>query len=208
MIRLGVTGGIGSGKSTVAGLLAQRTAGTILDADAISRSLTSTNGAAIPALVANFGDVILDDSGALNRTAARERAFSQPDFRAQLESIIHPLVRDEMFRIEMESTRKQCPALIYDLPLLVESGTWRSKLSRVLVVDCGEETQISRVEKRNQLAPEAVRAIICAQAPRSLRLAAADFVLCNDGISLVELAKQVQQLSNILLLQKTAKDSA
>ena len=208
MIRLGVTGGIGSGKSTVAGLLAQWTEGTILDADAISRSITSAKGAAIPALVALFGDAILDDSGALNRTAARERAFAQPDFRAQLESVIHPIVRDEMFRIEMESMRKPNPVLVYDIPLLVESGSWRSKLSRVLVVDCSEETQVCRVEKRNQLAPDAVRAIIRAQAPRTLRLAAADFVLCNDGISLPELAKQVQQLSNILVLQKTAKDSA
>ena len=208
MIRLGVTGGIGSGKSTVAGLLAQWTTGTILDADAISRNTTNAKGAAIPALVALFGDAILDDSGALNRTVARERAFSQPDFRAQLEAVIHPLVRDEMFRIERESMHKQSPVLIYDIPLLVESGTWRSKLNRVLVVDCGEETQISRVEIRNQLAPDAVRAIIRAQAPRTQRLAAADFVLCNDGISLPELAKQVQQLSNILLLQKTAKDSA
>jgi dephospho-CoA kinase len=208
LIRLGVTGGIGSGKSTVAALLAKHTGSNVLDADAISRHATGAQGAAIPALVALLGEGILDETGALNRTVARQRAFAEPDFRAQLESIIHPVVRDEMARMELEAEHQRAPMLIYDIPLLVESGTWRARLSGVLVVDCSEDTQVARVEKRNQLAPHAIRAIIRAQASRTQRLTAADAVVCNDGISLQDLEKLTQQVSNILLLQKIAKDSA
>ena len=208
MIRLGITGGIGSGKSTVAELLAKYTAGTVLDADAISRQATAAYGAAIPALVALFGPEILDTNGALNRVVARQRAFSEHGFRTRLESVIHPIVRSEMARLEHAAQQGQVPALIYDIPLLVESGSWRARLDRVLVVDCCEATQVARVTQRSQLSEDAIRAIIRAQASRAQRLTAADIVLCNDGISLQKLEKQTLQVSNILLLQKTAKDAA
>lgn len=193
-IQVGLTGGIGSGKSTVAGLLAQCGAG-VIDADAISRSTTASAGAAIPAIRAAFGDAFIGPDGALDRNRMRQHVFAQPQAKKALEAIIHPLVGQAIAAQALQLTKagKQC--LVFDIPLLVESGHWRKTLDRVLVVDCSAETQVERVVARNGMPAEEVRKIIAAQAERTHRLAAADLVLCNDGISLVELATEVAEIS-------------
>lgn len=198
MIRLGITGGIGSGKSTVAQCLQRFCQSVILDADAISRQSTAPGGLAIPALIRACGTALIAQDGGINRSAVRQRAFSDPTFRQTLETIIHPIVQAEMARIEMECMARSVPVLIYDIPLLVESGKWRAHLHQVLVVDCSEDTQVQRVQSRNQMQAKEIRAIIRAQATRTQRLACADLVVCNDGISLQELEKQCQQVSTIL----------
>ncbi len=198
MIRLGITGGIGSGKSTVAKCLERLCQGAILDADAISRQSTAPGGLAIPELTRIWGAKFMASDGGMNRPLVRQHAFSDPAFRQRLESIIHPIVQAEMERIEMECTARNTPVLIYDIPLLVESGKWRQHLHQVLVVDCSQDTQIQRVQSRSHMQAGEVIAVIRTQATRAHRLACADIVVCNDGISLPELEKQCQQVSNIL----------
>ncbi|MDR0226955.1 MAG: dephospho-CoA kinase [Burkholderiaceae bacterium] len=177
--RLGLTGGIGSGKSTVASRLALRGA-AVIDADQISRSLTAPGGAALPRIAQQFGDALIDASGALDRARMRALVFEQADARQRLEAIIHPLVGQYTREALEQATREGRSLVVHDIPLLVESGRWRQQLDAILVVDCREETQIARVMARNGLAREAVLAIIAAQAGRQARLAAADWVLYND----------------------------
>lgn len=208
VISLGVTGGIGSGKSTVSQMLAKYGCGWVLDADQIARSVTLPGGKAIAALAREFGDDIIGADGAMNRATVRQRAFTEPSFRHRLEAIIHPLVHDAFRERHNEALVQGVPLLIYDIPLLVESMHWRQRLPFVVVVDCSEQTQIQRVQARNGLDVQEVRNIIQAQATRKQRLSAADAILCNEHISLDELGKQCQQLSNILGLQSIAKDSA
>lgn len=208
MIRLGITGGIGCGKSTVAQLLRHYCNGILLDADAISRQTTAPGGSAIAEITRRWGKEVLAPNGSLNRPLVRQWAFENPPFRRDLESIIHPLVYQEMERIEQECMRQQMPALIFDIPLLIESGHWRPRLHQILVVDCSEETQVQRVHARSQIEHKDVRVIIQAQVHRALRLKAADIVISNDGISLPELEKQCEQVSTILVSQKLGKDSA
>jgi dephospho-CoA kinase len=190
--RIGLTGGIGSGKSTVLGMLADRGAAAI-DADAISRSTTASGGAAIAAIRAVFGPEFIAPDGALDRDRMRERAYAEPASRKQLEGIIHPLVGAEIQRQVDVALASGARCIVFDIPLLVESGRWRAQLDRVLVVDCEPETQVARVAARSKLAPDAVRAIIAAQAPRALRLAAADIVVCNEGLTLDELRYELEQ---------------
>jgi dephospho-CoA kinase len=193
-IHVGLTGGIGSGKSTVAALLAKFGAG-VIDADAISRSTTASGGAAIPAIRTVFGDGFIGADGALDRDRMRQHVFAQPDAKRALEAIIHPLVGQAIATEAQQLTQAGTRCLVFDIPLLVESGHWRKKLDRVLVVDCSAETQVQRVCARNGMQAEDVRKIVAAQASRMQRLAAADLVLCNDGISLEELAAQVAEIS-------------
>jgi dephospho-CoA kinase len=183
--RLGLTGGIGSGKSTVAARLALRGA-AVIDADRISRSLTAPAGAALPEIVRRFGDGLIDASGALDRARMRELVFQQPEARQQLEAIIHPLVARQTALEVQQATQAGCALIVHDIPLLVESGRWPGLLDAVLVVDCRPETQIARVMARNGLPQEAVQAIIDAQASRTARLAAADWVLYNDEAMTIE----------------------
>ena len=192
MIRVGLTGGIGSGKSTVLQILTGLGAAAI-DADAISRSVTAPGGAAIPAIVQRFGAAFIGPDGALDRERMREQVYADPLARRQLEAIIHPLVGQEIER-QVEGARSLArPCAVFDIPLLVESGRWRPKLDRVLVVDCHPETQVRRVQARSGLAAETVGGIIAAQATRTQRLAAADLVIFNDRISLAELQAEVEQ---------------
>ncbi len=193
-LRLGLTGGIGSGKSTAASLLAAQGAG-VIDADAISRAITAPGGAAIPLIRARFGDNFIAPDGALHRERMRQHIFADGQAKAQLEHIIHPLVGQEIEAQAQKFTDAGKRCLVFDIPLLVESGHWRRRLHRVLVVDCSPATQISRVSARNGLPAAEVQKIMDAQASRPQRLAAADIVLHNDGISLAELAHEVQQLS-------------
>lgn len=194
MLRLGLTGGIGSGKSTVAGILVECGA-TLIDADAISRQLTAAGGRAMKSIAEEFGDQMVGPDGAMDRDLMRKLAFDDPDARKRLEAIIHPLVSGETVR-QYEMAVDACSAcVVFDVPLLVESGRWRQKLDQVLVVDCDEAIQIDRVVARNGLAREAVEKIIAGQASRLQRLSAADIVIRNDGISPTELAIEVRQLA-------------
>ena len=191
-VRIGLTGGIGSGKSTVLAML-QQLGATAIDADAISRATTAPGGAAIPLIAQKFGADFIAPDGALDRSKMRERAYAHPEARRELEQIIHPLVGQESARQVEAALAAGARCIVFDIPLLVESGRWRRQVDRVLVVDCEPETQVARVTARSGLSPEEVRAIIAAQAPRALRLAAADLVICNEGLSLQALRYEVEQ---------------
>ena len=193
-LRIGLTGGIGSGKSTVAQLLQARGA-AVIDADAIARNVTTAHGAAMPAITRTFGAEFITPDGALDRERMRAHVFSQPAAKQALEAIIHPLVLQETQQQAQAAISKGHRTLVFDVPLLVEAGErWRPQVDRILVVDCLEETQIQRVIARNGLSREAVQRIISAQASRVQKLAAADWVIYNDGISLDTLENQVNWL--------------
>jgi dephospho-CoA kinase len=186
---IGLTGGIGSGKSTVADLFAARGA-SIVDTDLIAHSLTAPGGAAMAAIVAEFGAGFADTSGALDRARMRALVFSDAGAKARLEAILHPRIRDAA--LAAAAAASGC-YVIYAVPLLVESGTWRARVTRVLTVDCREEVQLARVMARNQLPEAQVRAIMASQASRAERLAAADDVIeNNEGIA--ALAPQIDRL--------------
>lgn len=186
---VGVTGGIGSGKSTVAALFAALGAG-VVDTDAISRQLTAPGGAAIPAIREKFGDDFINEDGSLSRTVMRERVFNHPPARKQLEAIMHGRIRDAvMAALEAASE----PYVLLVVPLLIEVGSYRPILSRVLVVDCEEENQIKRASIRAGMTPTAVRAIMAAQTDRKTRLRVADDVIENNA-DLASLETVVRQL--------------
>ena len=193
--RLGLTGGIGSGKSTVAQRLQYRGA-AVIDADQISRSLTATGGAALPAIARAFGDDLIAADGALNRTRMRELVFAQGDARHRLEAILHPLIAEHTEQQYLQAVHEGRQLVVHDIPLLVESKRWRAQLHGILVIDCRESTQIERVMTRSGLALEAVQSIIAAQASRSQRLAAADWVIYNDeGTSIDALNAYTDQIA-------------
>ncbi|WP_395693954.1 dephospho-CoA kinase [Piscinibacter sp.] len=189
-LRIGLTGGIGSGKSTVAAALAALGA-SVIDTDAIARSLTQPGGAAIAAIAAQFGAEFVDASGALDRSRMRELAFADPAARQRLEAILHPLIRAETAR---QADAAQGTAIVFDVPLLIESGRWREQVDRVLVVDCREATQVERVMARSGWTREAVQAVLAQQASRRSRRAGADAVIHNDGLSHEELRAEVRAL--------------
>ncbi len=193
-IHIGLTGGIGSGKSTVGGMLTQLGA-RVIDADAISRQTTANGGAAIEAIRTAFGDQFITPEGALDRSLMRTKAFKNPQIRRQLEAIVHPLVASEIQRLTLQAKEENNSCIVYDVPLLVESLLWRARVGLVLVIDCSPETQIERTRLRSGLSTEAIQAIIDAQCSRSLRLSAADMVICNDGLSLQALSHEVSQLA-------------
>ena len=193
-IRLGLTGGIGSGKSTLAQILAQAGA-AVMDADAISKSLTLPGGRAIPSILAEFGEKLIDPQGAMDRKAMRALAFSNPQSKRQLEAILHPLI-GQIFQEQTSAALSAGHAcLVYDVPLLVESGDrWRRQVDWVCVVDCEVETQIQRVMARSQLGRSDVERIISQQACRQLRLASADVVIFNEGIDLAQLKRMAHEM--------------
>jgi len=194
MFKLGLTGGIGSGKSTVAAILVELGA-TLIDADAISRALTASGGAALPAITKSFGPSLIKPNGALDRDLMRAKVFADPEAKLQLEAIIHPLVRQELVR-QMESAQKAGAAcVVCEIPLLVESGHWKPLMDQVLVVDCSEQTQIQRTMARSGMTAQQVQAIIQNQATRAQRLAAADAVVLNDGVTLDVLRAEVARLA-------------
>lgn len=166
----------------------------LIDADAISRATTAAHGTAIPLIREQFGNVYVNEDGAVNRERMRELVFADPLAKARLESIVHPLVGQEVAAQSraLEDAGKAC--IVYDIPLLVESGHWPKRLQRVLVVDCNPSTQIQRVGARSGIPEAEVQKIILSQASRQQRLAAADIVLFNDGISLPDLALAVRQI--------------
>jgi dephospho-CoA kinase len=178
-LRVGLTGGIGSGKTTVADELAQAGAG-VVDTDRLSHELTEAGGAAIPALERAFGAQILTTDRALDRTRMRELAFSQPQVRKRLQSLLHPMIL-ELARRQCEELQAQVPYIVFVVPLLVETAHWLRRVHRVLVIDCSTDTQIRRVRSRSQLTEPQVRAILAAQASRQQRLEVAHDVLVNDA---------------------------
>lgn len=193
-LRIGLTGGIGSGKSTVSQMLQMRGA-AVIDADAIARKLTASHGAAMPAITQTFGATFITSDGALDRERMRAHVFKHPEAKQALEAIIHPLVAQDTQTQALDALAKGHNTLVFDVPLLVEAGgRWRTPMDRILVVDCLETTQIQRVMARNGWSQEAVQRIIEAQASRAQKLAAADWVIHNDGISLETLRTCVNSL--------------
>lgn len=193
-LRLGLTGGIGSGKSTVAQMLAARGA-AVIDSDAIARSVTAANGSAMPAIREAFGPEFLNPEGALDRERMRALVFSDPGAKLRLEAIVHPLVGLATQAQAQAAIQAGHTLLVFDVPLLVESPRWRKLVDQVLVVDCLETTQIERVIARSGLTREAVHNIIQAQATRAQRLAAADITVFNDGLDLAQLQRAVDGLA-------------
>lgn len=194
LLRIGLTGGIGSGKSTVAALLAGHGA-AVIDADAISRQATAAGGAAIEPIRRAFGADFITPAGALDRERMREQAFADPQARRRLEAIVHPLVAEETQRQTELALAAGARCVVFDVPLLVESAHWRGRVHQVLVVDCMVQTQIERTMRRSGLSREAVEGIIAAQTARGRRLRAADLVVFNDGLSLDALAGEVRQVA-------------
>jgi dephospho-CoA kinase len=191
-VHVGLTGGIGSGKSTVAAVLADCGA-AVIDSDAISRAVTAPGGAAIALIARQFGAAFITPQGAMDRDAMRQLVFADAQAKKQLEAIVHPLVGEETAR---QAAKAASACVVFDVPLLVESGRWRQRLDRVLVVDCSEATQIARVMARNGWTREAVQQVIAGQASRDQRLAAADICIYNDApLSLAALAAMVRQLA-------------
>jgi dephospho-CoA kinase len=186
---VGLTGGIGSGKSAVADAFA-RLGVPVVDTDAIAHELSAAGAPGQRAVSAAFGPTAVADDGSLDRSWLRERAFSDPQFRVKLEALLHPLIRDEADR-RMATWRASYGLLV--VPLLLERGNARSRVDRVLVVDCPEETQIARVMARSGLGADQVRAIMRAQMSRAARLAQADDILDNSG-TLEAIAPQVTEL--------------
>lgn len=187
---VGLTGGIGSGKSTVAELFAQRGA-ALVDTDVIAHALTGAQGGAMRELAAAFGDGVLRADGGLDRAAMRRLAFADPVVRVRLEAILHPLIRAHS---EVAcAAAVAAPYVLLIVPLLVESADYRRRADRVLVVDCDEAVQIARVMARSGLAAEEVEAIMATQASRAQRQAAADDLVFNDG-EMAALAAQVDGL--------------
>ena len=192
---IGLTGGIGSGKSAAADCFA-RLGATIVDTDAIAHALTAPDGLAIPRIRAEFGDTIIRADGALDRDAMRALVFSDHTARQRLESILHPMIAAES---ERQCVSAPSPYVIYAVPLLIESPHARARCARICVVDCAVETQVQRVKARNNLAEEQIRAIIAAQVSREARLAAADDIIDNNG-EFAALAPQVAHLHETYLL--------
>jgi dephospho-CoA kinase len=194
VIRLGLTGGIGSGKSTVSAMLGAAGA-AVIDADAISRHTTAPGGAAIDGIRREFGPDFIGSDGALDRDRMRQKVFSDPEARKRLEAIVHPLVGLETKRQTQAAIEAGHRCIVFDVPLLVESVHWRQRVDKVLVLDCTPEVQIQRTLLRSGLTRPTIEQIIASQVNRLTRLRSADLVIFNDALTLDELALEVQQIS-------------
>lgn len=188
---VGLTGGIGSGKTAVADLFAELGA-AIVDSDAIAHALTAAGGAAVAEIAKAFGAQYIGANGALDRPRMRELVFQDPAAKEKLEAILHPRIRQQA-DTQAALALKQAPYVIFVVPLLIENGGWRKSVDRVLVIDCAEATQLARVCATRRLDAGLVRGIIAQQAPRRQRLDAADDVLVNDG-PLQQLPPRVERL--------------
>lgn len=189
---IGLTGGIGSGKSTVSQML-QDLGAHLVDTDAIARALTAPGGAAIALIAKQFGADFIGSDGAMNRDRMRAQAFADPAALQRLEAILHPLILDTA---EVQARQARAgQAIVFDVPLLAESGRrWRDRVDRILVVDCLPETQIQRVMARSGWSRDAVEAVLAKQATREARRAIADAVILNEGLSLEQLRQEVEKV--------------
>ncbi len=194
---IGLTGGIGSGKSTVAACLVECGA-VLVDTDAIARTLTAAGGAAINALIAGFGPGVVTPQGALNRERMRQMAFSDPGVKARLEAVLHPMIGAEAARLAQLAGGR---VVVFDVPLLTESRHWRARVQHVLVIDCDEATQRARVTQRSGWSDEAVASVIAQQASRAQRRAIADAVVYNQGLTLAALAQELRALWALWIAQ-------
>lgn len=198
MYKIGLTGGIGSGKSHVADLFASWGA-AVIDTDVIAHELTAPGGAAVTVIREQFGKDVIGPDGAMDREAMRALVFARPTARRQLESILHPMIGN------VTQARAQAAKgcyLVFVVPLLVESGHWRDRVDRICVVDCDRSTQIARVQARSGLTLETIERIMAAQATREERLAVADDVVLNDGnTSLDELERRARSLHDMWCLE-------
>lgn len=206
VLRVGLTGGIGSGKSAVASVL-EKLGAPIVDTDAISHEITAPGGQALTEITKQFGKDYLNADGSLNRKKMRELVFSDSQAKAKLEHITHPWIRKITEERTREAILKQPPYVVLMVPLLIESGQWLnqnpSKIDCVVVVDCPVEEQIHRVTRRDGTKEELIQKIIATQSSPSQRLAVADYVVKNNG-DLVALIEQSQALHQQLLAR--AKD--
>ena len=204
---IGLTGGIGSGKTAVSDQLAKLGAG-IVDTDLIAHLITAPKGIAIPLIEKQFGAEFISADGSLNRSKMRSLVFENPEARKILEAITHPLIREETTRQAVQLVKEGVPYLVFVVPLLIESSTWLGLIDRLVVVDCPEEMQIERVMHRSNLTRNEVERILAAQASRQERLSHADMVIENQD-SLVDLATEVQSLhQKILQIQKDKTSSS
>jgi dephospho-CoA kinase len=194
-MRFGLTGGIGSGKSTVGTMFASLGA-VVIDTDLIARRLTMAGGAAIDTIRAAFGAEFIAPDGSLDRPRMRLAAFNDGETRSRLEGILHPLIGLEVER-EADAAPADAPALIFDVPLLIESGRWRNRVDAVWLVDCAETVQVQRVAVRPGWSEAAAQAVIAQQATRRQRRAGADAVIHNEKLSLIDLADEVHRLWSI-----------
>jgi dephospho-CoA kinase len=201
MRKIGLTGGIGSGKSTVARILGEQGL-AVVDADAISRAVTQSGGAAMPLIRATFGDSVLATDGSLSRDSMRKLMLSNASIKARLEGILHPLIGEQINQSLSRAEQSGAEAAVLDIPLLVEGDRkdtvrWRHRLDLVWIVDCLRETQIARVQMRSGWALAQIEAVMTAQASREQRLAVADAVIFNDELSLEALEIEVLALLNL-----------
>ena len=204
---IGLTGGIGSGKTAVSDQLARLGAG-IVDTDLIAHLITAPKGIAIPLIEKQFGAEFISADGSLNRSKMRSLVFENPEARKILEAITHPLIREETTRQAVQLVKEGVPYLLFVVPLLIESSAWLGLIDRLVVVDCPEEMQIERVMHRSNLTRNEVERILAAQASRQERLSHADMVIENQD-SLVDLATEVQSLhQKILQIQKDKTSSS
>ena len=208
MFRLGLTGGIGSGKSAVADMLASFGA-AIIDTDAIAHEITAPDGLAIDAIRKTFGPSFIKEDGSLDRALMRNEVFNHPESKTVLEQITHPLI----YQLVNEKTQSvielgSAPYIVYVVPLLVESGQWINqsppRIDGLLVIDCPKETQIDRVKKRNQLSTDLIEKIIASQASQEERLRHADWVIQNDS-NLEHLENQTRQIHQEILKKISQK---
>jgi dephospho-CoA kinase len=207
ILLIGLTGGIGSGKTAVSDLLAKLGAG-IIDTDLIAHQITAPHGSAISLIEKQFGADFIATDGALNRDKMRSLVFAMPQARKSLEAITRPLIRQESARQALNLCKQGSPYLVFVVPLLIESGFWTALIDRLVLVDCPEKTQIQRVMQRSNLPEEEVERILAAQASREERLKYADMVIENQG-SLKDLEVEVQNLHHkILQFQKDQPSSS
>ena len=190
-LTIGLSGGIGSGKSSVARRMAAHGA-LVVDTDALAHALTAPGGAAIPAIAAAFGDDMIGADGAMDRAKMRALVFGEPAQRQRLEAILHPMIGDATRAQASRASAGQ--PVVFDVPLLAESATWRARVDRVLIVDCSTDTQVARVVARSGWTPDAVRRTIAQQATRAQRRAIADAVIVNEALTLAQLDAEVDAL--------------
>ena len=203
-LHFGLTGGIGSGKSTVAGMLVECGA-VLVDTDAIAHALTAPGGAALPALAEAFGPQIIAADGSMDRARMRVLAFGDASARQRLEAILHPMIGDEAQR---QAGLAHGRPVVFDVPLMTAASAWRQRVERVLVVDCREPTQVQRVMQRSGWSAEQVQRVMAQQLPRAARRAIADAVIFNDGLTTAALQAQVQALWRHWSLLPRARSAA